>query len=119
MELAQKALASNKEDTENALKQIAIIKEQNDIILKENESLKLEIKSWEELQAKDNIKLKNNYILGNILVPLMPLTLTTIGLINMGNGNTDRGWILVQSGLYSLIGFELTFQGGHWIFHWW
>lgn len=78
----------------------------------------LEKKQREEidfLKRKD----KNAYIYGNVLTPLPGLMLMTYGFIEMGKGNTDYGWKWFEAGAITLVGMEVVYQGGHWIFRIW
>lgn len=62
---------------------------------------------------------KAAYIYGNIVTPLPGLMLMTYGFIEMGNGNTDKGWDFFKIGAFTLVGMELVYQGGHWLFRVW
>lgn len=98
----KEALLSNKDDTSNA---IAIAGE-----------FYQQVKSLEERVAFAEKRSKNNYIYGNIVTPIPGLMLMTYGLIEMGKGNTDFGWKFVTAGAVTLLGMELIYQGGKWIF---
>lgn len=104
------------EDTSNAIEQLGIALEQNEIILKEKESLKKEIFSQQELLIDSNKRNKNLYNYGNIMTPLLPISLIAIGGICIGNNQDELGKNLLLVGGITLVGFELVFQSGHWVF---
>lgn len=74
---------------------------------------------YKELIDSKTKQANGAYIVGNILVPMLPLGLMTAGFIEMGNGKTDYGWNLFKAGAITLAAFEVTYQGGHFIFKWW
>lgn len=96
------ALQSNKGDTHNALALAGEFYEQ--------------VKALEERVAYAERKSRNNYIYGNVVTPIPGLLLMTYGLIEMGKGNTDNGWAFVTAGGVALLGMELIYQGGKWVF---
>lgn len=81
--------------------------------------------SYEELDEYDKKivgyekQIKNAYIFTTVATNTISLVPVAIGLIEMGNGNTDRGWAYVKTGLVLTIGVNIVYQGGHWIFKIW
>lgn len=118
LNLAQKALDSNREDTHNALIELGFAQEKIDTITIQKDILSQQIISMKELQAENEKRLKNCYTIGNITVPLVPIGLIITGAC-VYNSNNQLGKNLISAGGISLIGFELVYQGGHFVFRWW
>ncbi len=109
---------SNKEDTHNALIELGFAQEKIDAITIQKDILSQQIMSMKELQAENEKRLKNCYTIGNITVPLVPIGLIITGAC-VYNSNNQLGKDLISAGGISLIGFELVYQGGHFVFRWW
>lgn len=123
LELANKALLSNKADTENAIELFGLAQEQIEIISNEKEQLKKEWAMHLELDAEKDKRLQNSYIAGSVLSSLPGIALITTGLVYLSNIDDQiklqQGWQYITYGAVSLVGFELVYQGGHWLFRWW
>lgn len=105
LENYKQALISNKEDTSSLL--ILLGESKQDLqIIKEKIAL---------VEARE----KRNTILMNIMIPTLSSIPIIIGGIEMANDNTDRGWNYIKVGAFTLLGAELVYQGGKWVFHLW
>lgn len=78
--------------------------------------LKKQAESLAEYYASIEKRSKNANIFMNIAIPVMGAVPITMGLIEMGNGNTDRGWNYIITGLVITASVEIVYQGGKWIF---
>ena len=99
------ALASNKDDTRY------ITELWTDALGK--------IESLEELLAAAEKRERNSLIYENIVTPLPGLAIMTWGFVEMGCGNTDKGWRIFTTGVVTLVGMEVCYQGGKWLFKIW
>lgn len=78
--------------------------------------LKKQTESLTEYYAKLEKRSKNTNTFINIAIPVMGAIPVTMGLIEMGNGNTDRGWNYVLTGIAITVSAEIVYQGGKWVF---
>lgn len=99
------ALLSNREDTDSALALAGEFYEK--------------AKALEERVAYAERKNKNSTIYANVVTPIPGLIFMVQGFIEMGKGNTDYGWRLFEIGAITLVGMEVVYQGGHWLFKIW
>ncbi len=76
-------------------------------------------KALEERVAYAERRNRNATIYSEVVTPIPGLILMTAGFIEMGNGNTDLGWNLVKAGAITLVGMEVIYNGGRWIFKVW
>lgn len=76
-------------------------------------------KALEERVACAERRDRNAMIYSEIVTPIPGLILMTAGFIEMGCGNTDVGWNLVKTGAITLVGMELIYNGGRWVFKIW
>lgn len=119
MTIIQKIHVSEQEDIALVIKEISAINNDAELLKAQlSVCLALEQKQKEEIDYLKN-KDKNSYIYGNIITPLPGLMLMTYGFIEMGKGNTDSGWRWFEAGAITLVGMEIVFQGGKWIFRIW
>lgn len=119
LDLANKALESNKEDTKNAISLFGEALEYNSLILEENKKLKEEWQNHLKLDAESERRFDNLYQFGNVVVPLVPVTLLTTSGILYLNNKDDLGKGFLYAGCISLVGLEVVYQGGHFIFKVW
>ncbi|MBR6612892.1 MAG: hypothetical protein IKK93_11835 [Campylobacter sp.] len=123
LEIANKALLSNKIDTENAIELFGEAQDQLRIAIEENAKLKQKWKAHLELDAEINKRFKNSFAVGTVTSALPGITLITIGMIKLSNvedqDELKQGWQYVTYGTIALVGVELVYQGGHWIFRIW
>lgn len=80
---------------------------------------KNQVAFYQEAIANAERKLKNAYIFMNVAVPVLSMIPITIGFIEMGNDNVDRGWNYIKLGGITLLSCEIVLQGGHFIFKFW
>lgn len=78
--------------------------------------LKKQTESLTEYYAGLEKRSKNTNLFVNIAIPVIGAIPVTMGLIEMGNGNTDRGWNYVLTGLAVTVSAELVYQSGKWVF---
>ena len=105
IESMRKALESNKEDTSNA---IGIL---GDMYVElENYKTELNLMKWRNKNA-------NNFV--EISIPIMAFPLIGFGLYEYCSGNENMGKIMMIVGTTSLIGCELVWNGGKFIFKIW
>jgi len=119
LDLANKALESNKEDTKNAINLFGEALEYNSLILEENKKLKEEWQNHLKLDAENEKRFDNLYQFGNVIIPLVPVTLLTASGIFYLNKMDDLGKGFLYAGCISLVGLEVVYQGGHFIFKVW
>lgn len=123
LEIANKALLSNKIDTENAIELFGEAQDQLRIAIEENAKLKQEWKAHLELDAEIDKRFKNSFAVGTVTSALPGITLITIGMIKLSNvedqDELKQSWQYVTYGAIALVGVELVYQGGHWIFRIW
>ena len=72
-------------------------------------------------EERDNYKAqsKKSYIAENVLVTLPSVTLATVSIIELANGNVEAGLDYLKAAGITLVGFEVGFQCGHFLFNWW
>ena len=87
--------------------------------VKENKKLKEEWQDHLKIDSENEKRFNNLYQLGNIIVPLVPISLLTACGICYLNGKDELGKNFLYAGCASLIGFEILYQGGHFIFKVW
>lgn len=117
--ILKKIALSQNEDIKLLIETINETKGDADTLAQQlNLCLVLEQQQREEIEYLKN-KDKNSYIYGNIITTVPGLMLMTYGFIEMGNGNTDKGWRFFEAGAVTLVGLELVYQGGHWLFRIW
>ena len=119
LDLAKKAMESNKEDTKNAINLFGEALEYNSLILEENKKLKEEWQNHLIIDSENERRFNNLYQLGNIIVPLVPISLLAACGICYLNSKDELGKNFLYAGCASLIGFEILYQGGHFIFKIW
>lgn len=118
MELALKALESNKEDTQNAVslwcEAIISLKKaetnNNETLEKYNNLL--------ELNTEKEKILKNRDMIVNILIPTLSLIPVGMGLLEYSN-NTELAKKYIITGVGCFVGCELIYQGGKLVFRIW
>lgn len=119
LDLANKALESNKEDTKNAINLFGEALEYNSLILEENRKLKEDWQNHLKLDAENEKRFDNLYQFGNVIIPLIPISLfATSGICYLNNKN-DWGKGFLYAGCISLVGLEIVYQGGHFILRIW
>lgn len=101
----KEALISNRDDTGT------IAKEFGEIVEK--------VKGLEEQIEYYKKRLKRATIVENITIPLPGLSLMTVGIIEMANGNNSRGIKYIEAGAITLGVMEVIYQGGKWVFKLW
>jgi len=119
LNLANKALLSNKGDTENAIELFSAALEEVEIIKKEKELLEFEWNEHQKLDYERDRRFSNLYTLGNFLVPLAPIGVAVCSIIPFSQGDIRTGTTMLYSAGISLISLELIYQGGHFIFKFW
>lgn len=112
-------MESNKEDTKNAINLFGEALEYNSLILEENKKLKEEWQNHLIIDSENDKRFNNLYQLGNIIVPLVPISLLAASGICYLNRKDELGKNFLYAGCASLIGFEILYQGGHFIFKIW
>lgn len=101
----KKALISNKDDTASAIALAGAFYEN--------------VKKMEQKLAMFEKQLRGSRIFANIIVPIPGLMLITRGFIDLGFEKYDSSKAYITSGLITLVGMELVYQGGHWFFKVW
>jgi hypothetical protein len=119
LDLANKALESNKEDTKNAINLFGEALEYNSLILEENRKLKEDWQNHLKLDAENEKRFNNLYQFGNVIIPLIPISLFVTSGICYLNNNSDLGKGFLYAGCISLVGLEIVYQGGHFILKIW
>lgn len=114
--LTQKAIQASNEYVDAAIDELNIALEENERLQSQAAILNKQIDAMNEYYAGMEKRSKNTNIFVNIAIPVIGSIPTVIGLIEMGNGNTDRGWNYVITGLSITLSAELIYQGGKWIF---
>ena len=116
MTLTQKAIECSNDSVGAAIEEFRSVREENERLQTQMESLKKRIDSLTEYYAGLEKRAKNTNTFINIAIPVIGAIPVTMGLIEMGNGNTDRGWNYVLTGLAVTVSVELVYHGGKWVF---
>ena len=119
LSLANKAILSNKEDTEAAIELFSSALEEVEEIKKQKELLEFQWQEHLKLDYEKDKRFSNLYTLGNILVPLAPIGVGICSIIPFSQGDIRTGTTMLYSAGISLISLELIYQGGHFIFKFW
>jgi hypothetical protein len=114
--LTQKAIECSNDSVGAALEEFKSAKEENERLQAQMAILKKQTESLTEYYAGIEKRSKNTNLFVNIAIPVIGAIPVTMGLIEMGNGNTDRGWNYVLTGLAVTVSAELVYQGGKWVF---
>ena len=114
--LTQKAIECSNDSVGAAIEEFRSVREENERLQTQMESLKKRIDSLTEYYAGLEKRAKNTNTFINIAIPVIGAIPVTMGLIEMGNGNTDRGWNYVLTGLAVTVSVELVYHGGKWVF---
>jgi hypothetical protein len=113
-----KALISNKEDTALAITIVGDLQLENKNLKNEIENINVQFKNYKEY-AEDCIKKEEKaIIMGNILIPIATVPLIISGSILMATNN-DYGKPMFYTGVGLLVGCEMVWNGGHFIFKIW
>jgi len=99
------ALISNRDDTGTIAKELGEIVER--------------VRGLEEKIEYYKKRLKRATIVENITIPLPGLSLMTVGIIEIANGNNSRGIKYIEAGAITLGVMEVVYQGGKWVFKLW
>lgn len=118
MDLATKALISNKEDTALAIEIIGDITEENTKIKEENNNIKKINENLKEVIVDYEQKQKRTNAVVNIIIPATTVPMIISGAVLMATDN-DYGKPVFYTGLGLLVGCELVWNGGHLVFHVW
>lgn len=111
-------LESNKEDTANAIVVIGELQVEVDELKEELTNAKLKFLAYEELQVNMEKRLNNAYTVGNIIIVSTTVPMIVAGSILMASGN-EYGKPLLYTGLGSLVGIGIVWNGGRWLFKLW
>jgi len=114
--LTQKAIECSNDSVGAAIEEFKSVREENERLQAQMAILKKQAESLTEYYAKLEKRSKNTNTLINIAIPVMGAIPVTMGLIEMGNGNTDRGWNYVLTGIAITVSAEIVYQGGKWVF---
>jgi hypothetical protein len=118
LDLATKALISNKEDTALAIEIIGDITEENNKIKSENDNLKKLNEEFKEVVLDYEQKQKRANAAVNIIIPATTVPMIVSGAILMATNN-DYGDMVLYTGLALFGGCEIIWNGGRFIFHIW
>lgn len=116
LSLTQKAIECSNDSVGAAIEESRSAIEENERLQTQMESLKKQTDSLTEYYAGLEKRAKNTNTFINIAIPVIGAIPVTMGLIEMGNGNTDRGWNYVLTGLAITVSVELVYHGGKWVF---
>ncbi len=78
-----------------------------------------ELDLYDKRMASIEKQVKNSYVFTTVATNTLCLIPVGIGFVELANGNTDRGWVYIKTGLAITIGVNLVYQGGHWVFKIW
>jgi homoserine dehydrogenase len=113
--LTQKAIECSNDSVGAAIEEFKSVREENERLQAQMAILKKQTESLTEYYAKLEKRSKNTNTFINIAIPVMGAIPVTMGLIEMGNGNTDRGWNYVLTGIAITVSAEIVYQGGKWV----
>jgi len=113
-----KALVSNKEDTQEAIKIVGELTEENNNLKNELNNIKVDFEIYKEYAEEQKRKEKSAIVMGNVIIPISTVPMIITGAILMVSNN-DYGKPVFYTGLGLLIGCELVWNGGHLIFKIW
>lgn len=113
-----KALISNKEDTALAISMIGELQEEKDNLKTEVKTLHEQFNAYVEFADSCIKKEKRAMIVGNIMIPATTVPMIVAGSVLMATNN-DFGAPVLYSGIGLLVGCELVWNGGHFIFKVW
>lgn len=114
--LTQKAIECSNDSVGAAIEEFKSAIEENERLQTQMALLKKQTDSLTEYYAGLEKRAKNTNTFINIAIPVIGAIPVTMGLIEMGNGNTDRGWNYVLTGLAITVSVELVYHGGKWVF---
>ena len=104
MENLKKALISNKEDVSTAIAEMGVLYEQ--------------VKLLNEKITYLEIRQKRAFATTNIIIPITTLPMIITGSVLMATNN-DYGKPVFYTGVGLLVGCEVVWNGGHFIFKLW
>lgn len=111
-------LLSNKEDTANAISMIGELSDENDSLKIQLNNLQTQFSNYEEYAESCMAKEKRVVIATNIIIPLTTIPMIISGGILMA-ANNEYGKPMLYTGAGLLIGCEVVFNGGHFVFKVW
>lgn len=113
-----KCLESNKEDTANALEVLGLMQEENDTLKVQISTIRKEFDTYKEFAEDAKKKEKMAITVGNIIIPVATVPMIVAGSVLTATNN-DYGKPVLYTGLGLLVGCEITWNGGHFVFHIW
>lgn len=113
-----KALISNKEDTALAITIVGELQAENGNLKNEINDIKVKFDAYKEYAEEQARKEKRAIALGNIMIPATTISMIVAGSVLMATNN-DFGAPIFYTGVGLLVGCELVWNGGHFIFKFW
>lgn len=113
-----KALISNKEDTALAITMVGELQAENGNLKNEINNIKVNFDIYKEYAEEQIRKEKRAIALGNIIIPATTVPMIIAGSVLMATNN-DYGKPILYTGVGLLVGCELVWNGGHFIFKIW
>ncbi len=119
LNLADKALQNNKEDTENAIELFSTALEEIEMIKNQKKELEEQWREHLKLDAEYERRMRNSYLMGNFLAVLPSVCLGVTSSFYFMNNEIEMGKKYLNAAAISLISIEMVYQGGHFIFRIW
>lgn len=113
-----KALISNKEDTALAITIVGDLQLENKNLKNEINNIKVNFDVYKEYAEEQARKEKRAITLGNIMIPATTVPMIIAGSVLMATNN-DYGKPIFYTGVGLLVGCELVWNGGHFMFKIW
>jgi hypothetical protein len=113
-----KALISNKEDTALAITMVGELQTENGNLKNEINNIKVNFDAYKEYAEEQARKEKMAITMGNVMIPVVTVPMIVVGSVLTATNN-DYGKPVLYTGLGLLVGCELVWNGGHFIFKIW
>lgn len=113
-----KCLESNKEDTANAIEIIGEMTEYENTLKLQINDINTQFSAYKEYTEECKKREKRAIIVGNIIIPITTIPMIVTGGILMA-ANNDMGKPVFYTGCGLLVGCEVVWNGGRFIFTLW